>query len=43
VQALRSAIDLTYEFDYEPSPEEINGRGFIVHKFKQVAALDEVI
>jgi hypothetical protein len=31
VQALRTAIDLTYDFDYEPSPEEIQGRGFVVH------------
>jgi hypothetical protein len=43
VQALRSAINLTYEFDYEPSPEEMRGRGFIVHNFDQVAALDEMI
>lgn len=42
VQALRSAIDLTYEFDYEPSPEEIKGRGFSVQNF-HVPALDEVI
>jgi hypothetical protein len=40
VQALRSAINLTYEFDYEPSPEEIEGRGFIVHNFNQVGAWD---
>jgi len=31
VRALRSAINLTYEFDYEPSPEEIKARGFVVH------------
>jgi len=42
VQALRSAINLTYEFDYEPSPEEIKGRGFIVHNINPVAPLDEV-
>ncbi len=43
VEALRSAINLTHEFDYEPSPEEIEGRGFIVHNFNPVAALDELI
>ena len=43
VQALRSAINLTYEFDYEPSTEEMRGRGFIVHNFNQVGALDEAI
>jgi hypothetical protein len=42
VQILRSAINLTYEFDYEPSPEEIKGRGLIVHNFYPVATLDEV-
>jgi hypothetical protein len=31
VQSLRSAINLTYEFDYEPSEDEIKVRGFIVH------------
>ncbi len=30
VQALRTAISLTYDFDYEPSPEEIKTRGFVV-------------
>jgi hypothetical protein len=43
VQALRSAINLTYEFDHEPSPEEIRERGFIVHNFNQVAAQDKVM
>ncbi len=33
VQALRSAINLTYEFDYEPTPEEISARGLVVEYF----------
>ena len=43
VHALRSAIELTYEFDYEPSPEEIRRRTFVVHNFNQLDALDRVI
>lgn len=31
VQALRSAINLIYEFDYEPTPEEIKARGLVVN------------
>jgi hypothetical protein len=34
VQALRTAINLTYEFDYEPSPEEIQARGFSIQNFQ---------
>ncbi len=33
LQALRSAINLTYEFDYEPTPEEIRARGLVVEYF----------
>jgi hypothetical protein len=43
VQDLRCAINLTYEFDYEPSPEEMKRQGFIIHNFNQVAALEEEI
>ena len=39
VQALRTAINLTYEFDYEPSPEEIKARGFVVRRFNPETSL----
>jgi hypothetical protein len=31
VSALRSAINLMYEFDYELTPEEIKARGLVVN------------
>lgn len=31
VSALRCAINLMYEFDYEPTPEEIKARGLVVN------------
>jgi len=43
VQALRTAINLTYEFDYEPSSEEIQGRGFSVQNFQVPALVRESV
>lgn len=43
VRALRVAIELSYEFDYEPGAEEIARQAIVVHQSNQAACWDDVI